>query len=461
MLFKKIKKKSLILIKIFSLLKQKFKSELHPYYSRFPIVLDLLLWHFREKKDRFRVKVGSIASGIRPASQQNLNIIRYPAFFTASDSALADNQPLNKKKVVLFLIHWYELGGAESFALDTLRWAAELGMRTIIVATVPSQKQNINSFEKFADELYFVDEKKFIGGRPFQDFLFKTIAEGKVNVIHIHHSVLGYEALPQIKEKFPNVKVVDTLHIVEYAHGGFPHLSLAFHKHIDQTHVISQTLAEYLVQHGVPKKKIFLKYLVGCARGIKNSEEDIRQKYQTILQKRKVRIAFIGRLTFQKKPYAFVRLVKKLSKNRLFQHNLKSEFHIFGDGEYRNYIKKEEEKIDDLKFWGKDVTPQEFFKTSDIVVLPSRNEGIALVAFECSMAGVLFFTTRVGAQSEFVPNLFLVPDTPFSYRALKRKIMNFFKDPELYIDELIQWHEQAENLVKYSANKEWLLEFYK
>ena len=441
---------------MFSSLKRKLDSH-------FPIIRDLLLWYLKEKKDPFRIKVNSIVADIQSLAQQNLNTTRNQTLSTASNAALADAQPAQKKrgKVVLFLVHWYELGGAESFVLDTLRWSVELGMYSMIIATVPSQNQNMNSFKKFADELYFVDEKRLIDGHSFRDFLFKKMVEQKVNVIHIHHSVLGYEALPQIKNKFPNIKVVDTLHIVEYGNGGFPHLSLTFHDHIDQTHVISQTLVEYLVQYGVPKRKIVLRYLIGCARDLKSSEEDIRRKYQTILEQGTIRISFVGRLAFQKKPYVFMKLVKKLNKKRFFKHKKQFEFHIFGDGEYHRYIKKEEEKIGNLKFWGKDMPPKEFFQISDIVILPSRNEGIALIAFECSMTGILFFATCVGAQPEFVPNLFLVPNTPFPYRALQKKIINFFKNPESYINELIKWHQQAERLLKYSANKEWLFNFYR
>ena len=457
-----------------------------------PIIDDFILWYCAERNDPYRITINSLVAPFEDTLHEYIEIKNGLSLDKQGNSSLklmtSNQRKYTKKKVILFLIHWYELGGAESFALDTLRWANELDMHTIIIATIPCLHANMQSFETFANELYYVDQKGAINHQPFQQFLLAKIAEKKVNIIHIHHSLMGYEILPQIKKKHPNMTIVDTLHIVEYEtwhtynlllkkndifhlekhghinfpNGGFPSVSIKFNQYIDQTHVISQTLAKFIIHQGIQQEKITLRYLIKPLSNMHISEAKIRERYLKKFTAKKISIAFIGRLVFQKKPYIFLDLIKKLNKqNRCYSNGkLLLEFHIFGDGEYRTYIEKKEKKITNLKFWGTDVSLKDMLAHSDIVILPSRNEGLPLTSFECALAGVIFFSINVGAQAEFVPAAFLVKNSPFAHRALKRKITHFLNEPAPFIDEVIAWRQKAINLLQYSANKEWLNNFY-
>ncbi len=466
------------------------------FYKKFnwyaPIMDDCILWYWEERNDPFRVTINSLVSHFESTLNEYTEIKGRQDVSRKGDSlvklAASNQKKYTQKTSVLFLIHWYELGGVESFALDTLRWANELGMYTIIIATIPCWHTDVSLFEKIANELYYVDERGSINHQSFEQFLFVKINQKKVNIIHIHHSLMGYEALPKIKEKHPNIKIVDTLHIVEYkawhTHllllkknetsyvercgfgnfpGGFPSIAISFNRYIDQTHVISQTLAKFLIHEGIKKEKIVLRYLVKPLPNIKNVETKIRKRYEKKIKEKKISISFIGRLVFQKKPYVFVKLIKKLNQQMRYRlgERILLEFHIFGDGEYRTYIENEEKKITNLKFWGKGVKLEEMMAHSDIVILPSRNEGITLTAFECAMAGVIFFCTNVGAQAEFIPAKFLVKNSPFPHRALQKKITRFLDEPTTFIDELIKWRKKTIKLLQYSADKEWLEHFYR
>ena len=372
-----------------------------------------------------------------------------------------ENKHTKKVNVVLFLVHSYELGGAESFALETIKWAYELNLYVIAIATVPSKHKKLHLFEKVSNEIYAVDDQGFVEGTLFLSFILQKIKSQKVDVIHIHHSTTGYNTLPEIKARHPNIRVVDSLHIIEHHNGGFPFVSIEFQKYIDCTHVISQNLARVLVKRGVPERKIYLKYLADLAsHGIDVSEESIRERYQKVFQKGRIDISFIGRLTLQKRPDIFIEFVKELNKEITKNTRMILQFHVFGDGEYRKYIEDMAEEIPNLKLWPDNVGSHDIIKNSDISILPSQNEGITLTSFEAAISGTLFFATDVGAQAEFIPKKFLVSYSPFTYIALKEKVMAFIMSPKKFLNELVKWNKKSKKLLKHSVNCKWLFKIY-
>ncbi|MGH8035092.1 MAG: glycosyltransferase, partial [Lysobacterales bacterium] len=236
-------------------------------------------------------------------------------------------QPQYSKKRILYLIHWYELGGAESYALYTIRTAQALGHTCFCIATVPSENTERQVFAQYCKEtLDYVEGK---GSHGFQQFIAQYIRENSIDVIHIHHSVLMYDALPVIRKEFPQLLIVDSTHIVEYHNGGFPRLSARYSDCIDRHNVTSKNLlraqrAIYRQMFGVELefKKFYLTYMSGLNKA--NITE------VPILSRSRKVITFYGRFVLQKQPNIFIATVEHLIKNH---PELDVEAHIYGEGE--------------------------------------------------------------------------------------------------------------------------------
>ena len=87
-------------------------------------------------------------------------------------------------------------------------------------------------------------------------------------------------------------------------------------------------------------------------------------------------------------------------------------FHIVGDGNLRKQLEEKfKEKSLTVRFWG-NVQPEQipgFINVMDLIVLPSLNEGLPLVATECMACGTPLLGSDVGGIKEAVGEEFVIP----------------------------------------------------
>ena len=87
-----------------------------------------------------------------------------------------------------------------------------------------------------------------------------------------------------------------------------------------------------------------------------------------------------------------------------------------GDGPYRDACLAMAMRADlasSLNFLESDASVTTLLNRSDILILPSANEGLALVCFEAVRQGVIPVSTDVGAQRELLPQSLLTHPEPF------------------------------------------------
>jgi glycosyltransferase EpsF len=113
-------------------------------------------------------------------------------------------------------------------------------------------------------------------------------------------------------------------------------------------------------------------------------------------------ICFVGRLTHQKNPQAFINIVHSVSQTL---PNIKAV--MIGDGE----LQSECESIisakclkKNIKLVGFQKNPYQYMQQSKIFCLPSRYEGFGLVVFEALALGTPCVVTPVGGLVDFVDN---------------------------------------------------------
>lgn len=312
---------------------------------------------------------------------------------------------------VLYVVHWFELGGAESYALYTVKTAKKFGHCTFLISTVPGDNQDLEKFAAYADEI--LDYTQIGGYHDYLTFILNYIGQRKINILHIHHSAWTYYYLPVIKAIYPYLKVIDSTHIIEYTtnyerrEGGFPWLSIFYHKYIDIHNVISHHLANY-INEGIKKidpnqkPQIMLCYLANLNN---NHTIDNRPFKVEQLQTLEINLLFYARFAEQKQPNLFLEVVKYLN-NISIRHRFTGI--MVGSGPLEAGLKKAIAKREDIKLLGRNDNKEEVFNLAPILLLTSLNEGLTLTSFEAVHYGTLVVSTDVGAQAELIPEEALV-----------------------------------------------------
>jgi len=353
--------------------------------------------------------------------------------------------PGRSRKRILYVIHWYELGGAESYALYTIRIARELGHKCFCISTVPGQHKERSAFQAQCVETLHYEGKTT--GQSFENFVADYMREHLIDVVHIHHSALMYEALPVLRQEFPRILIVDSTHIVEYYSGGFPRLSAQYADYIDTHNVISKNLIQ--VQKAIYRetfgselehKKFFLTYLSSLSKA-----ESIETRNPN--RSGKV-ITFYGRLVAQKQPNIFVAIIEYL----IAEHpELDVEAHIYGEGDMQAALQSKIKKSKcpgRFHFFGRCDDKKAVFESSDILLLTSLNEGVSLTSYEALSYNRLVVSPDVGSQFELLCQECLVPLTSKFIANAAERLFEFLSNEAQYNEALTKNAHNLEHIRK-------------
>lgn len=102
-------------------------------------------------------------------------------------------------------------------------------------------------------------------------------------------------------------------------------------------------------------------------------------------------IAFVGRLSHEKAPDRFLKLAEKMPQE---------SFHIYGKGPLEKELISQLPK--NVKYHGHTQDMSKEWPDIDILVIPSRYEGLPLAALEAMVMGVPVLATKVGALPELI-----------------------------------------------------------
>lgn len=349
--------------------------------------------------------------------KSKINGVSYPRFHHEID--LENDKlifPSNEKrgKRILFLMCWFETGGAEFFAFERIR---HFSSRGDFVYAISTEKKGISKIHEIQDyceiSLSLIDENVL----DQETFIIDFIEKNKIDAIYLHHSTLGYKLLISLKEKFKNLKVYDSLHIIEPCDGGFVHLSGIYSPYIDLHHVVSPSLKYYLEKKfNVCKEKIIfypLSYM----------SQDLIEPSVSSKENLEYKIVFIGRLVQQKRPYYFLNIAEAINKNKQLS-GINFRFDIYGEGplrqEMEDLIKKKQ--LDNVHLHGEVLDKGVIFAKAYALVISSENEGLPLTCYESTRSNVLCFSTETGQVKDFLDQYFLV--SPFNPLMIANRIID-------------------------------------
>lgn len=350
--------------------------------------------------------------------------------------------PSKATPAILFGLHWLQTGGAERWAIESIQIAKDAGYLPVVVT-------DQNSVHPWADRPELdgcvVINLSFNHQEQHVDVAFMHALLENFNFagVVVHHSRYLYEMLPWIKQHRPDLPVIDSLHIVEYLGGGYPGTAVHFDEFIDTHHVISPQLVTWMGnEQGVDRNKLALAPLATLTAG---NASDATFKPRDA--GKPLTIAFVGRLSRQKRPDVFLGLVSRLRKLGIDFHAI-----MHGDGEMHGIVDGliSQMKLDDVieqRF--EDVLVAQTLADSDLLVVTSINEGLTLTTFEALAAGIPVVSTDVGSQSTIVQDEALFPRRarPF-IRGAADLITRLERDDTL---RKPIWQAQQERVTEFSA----------
>lgn len=320
------------------------------------------------------------------------------------DLAFVNQHPTDSRPGVLFMWPWLAMGGADKFNLDVLRHLDRTRFRPYAVTTLKSENPWWDRFNELTPEIFHLPN--FLPVEDWLRFLVYLIRSRDISLLFISNSEYGYLCCPVLKKIFPDLKIIDFVHIEEmhWKGGGYAHCSMVASPCLDRSLVSSRRLSEtYLTEFARRPEQIAHVYT-----NIDSEEEFNPERFAAGILRREVRcqasipvLLYMARICEQKRPEILVEMISRLRKRT----SLPFQAWIVGDGPDLPNVKKLSYNLglsDTCVFWGARRDAGQFYREADILVLPSKWEGIALTLYEAMAMGLPVVATDVGGQRELV-----------------------------------------------------------
>jgi len=304
------------------------------------------------------------------------------------------------KKKVLMLLPWLEMGGADLFNLEVVKKSNKEKYEYSIITTLASENTWKDRFQDYVPEIFELPQ--FLEMKNYAAFISYFIQSREIDVLFLSNSYYGYYLLPWLRKEFPELAIIDYVHMEEWywRNGGFARVSGAMGEVLERTYVCNGRTQQILEEHfgrekgsvktlyiGVDKEK-FQREKVG-----QEEIEKLKKKFQ--LGERKV-VLFPCRIHPQKRPFLLLEIAKEVKE---------AVFLVVGDGPQLEEMQK---KVQDsglgerIKFAGRAKDMRPYYALSNITLICSLKEGLALTAYESLAMGVPVVSSDVGGQKELI-----------------------------------------------------------
>lgn len=348
----------------------------------------------------------ALRQGLTDYHEKRVTPFRRPTRLAPIQASMPADVSGSDEKAIIFGLHWFEMGGAERWALETISLAREAGFLPIVLTDRESSHPWITRPE--LDGALVLPLNVSMSNEEESALLLALLGRFSIQGIHVHHNGWLYHRLPWFKAMDPRIRTVDSLHVVEWRTGGFVELAIKLSSAIDTHHVISPQLRDYMVlQRDLPRERVSLAPLYGL-----NGSEPV-----PVLEKDPVRpftISFIGRLSQQKRPYLFLRYAQQLKRSV----DQDVRFILHGTGPLADETARLIAKYgltDHLEWRQPPRSVDDTLAESDLLVISSDNEGLTLTTFEATAHGVAVLSTDVGSQASLVSGRALVSRQTFAF----------------------------------------------
>ena len=303
---------------------------------------------------------------------------------------------------VLWMIPWMIMGGADKFNLDAIAGLKAQGVDNFIVSTKPSENEWRQKFEDYTDEIFALPD--FLDPAHYLEFVTYYIQSREIDVIMLTNSYEGYYMLPWIRRHFPDVAVVDYVHMEEWywRSGGYARISGAMAALTEKTYVCNSATKDVMVEHfGRTPDSVETVYIGVDEKKFDRNEVEAGILYQELnISSDRPVVLFICRLHPQKRPFLMLEIAKKVAAR-----NPDVAFAVVGDGPQEAELREKAKSLgleNNVYFLGarKDVRP--YYRDAKVTLVCSLKEGLSLTAYESCAMGVPVVSADVGGQKDLI-----------------------------------------------------------
>jgi glycosyltransferase involved in cell wall biosynthesis len=260
----------------------------------------------------------------------------------------------------------------------------------------------------------------------------RVMQEFKPDIVHTHTSKAGLFGRLLAIFIVPKAKKVHTFHghlLVGYFNPLKLTIVKAFEKSLglftNKFIAMGTQVRDDLVGAGIGKNSKFTILFPGLASPDFPDKDEARNNLK--LDKNKIYCTFVGRLTQIKRPDRVLEVAEIVAKN-----NSSVEFLVVGDGDLASKMRKQSE-VDKLPIhflgWRQDIPA--ILKASDIALLTSDNEAVALTLIEATQAAIPVVTTAAGSVRDVAidgENGFV---TGFDSQELADAVLKLAQNPQI------------------------------
>lgn len=344
---------------------------------------------------------------------------------------------------IMLIIPWMVTGGADKVNLDLIEGLTAKGHYITVCATLTADHCWEHEFSRFTPDVFVLPN--FLYAPDYPRFLAYLIQSRKIDTVVITGSTIGYQFLPYLRAVSPDVAFVDMCHVEEphWLNGGHPRFGVGYQDALDLNITTTKYLAECMQSRGADGERIKVMYT-----GVRPPEFTKKDRQRVLaelgIDDELPVIVFAGRICEQKRPAILADILRNLLEQGLTYRAL-----VIGDGELRQHFQKllvDYHLTTTVKMVGL-VSHQrwlEILAASDILLMPSKYEGISIALLEAIAAGVVPVVAKVGGQDEIISQDagILVPQSDKEVQEYVEAIRYLLNDPSV----LLQMSEQCKKI---------------
>ena len=313
----------------------------------------------------------------------------------------ADFKEENSGKInVLMIIPWMTTGGADKFNLDLVNKLDHDRFNFTIVTTEPG----VNNYKQLYNEDTVIYElPAFLDMKNWPAFINYLMNKRNINFVFSTNSEFGYSTLPYIKANYPEIPIIDYVHMEEWynRNGGYSRDSSAVESVIDKTLTCNGNTTKIFVDYFKRNPNSVETVYIGVDENKYNPEKyNCEEQRVNFGLSKKYVIGFICRISEQKRPLLLLEIIKKIKEDRN-----DFEFLIAGDGNLLEKMKSKANSMglkENIKFIGNVAETAPVYSASDLTINCSIKEGLALTSYESLSMGVPVISSDVGGQKELI-----------------------------------------------------------
>jgi glycosyltransferase involved in cell wall biosynthesis/GT2 family glycosyltransferase len=282
-------------------------------------------------------------------------------------------------------------GGAEAVLMEIAGALPADRFEVLLLATHSTDNRWSGRWSQSVAHVY--DLARIVPARKTVAAIYSIVTNWKCAAVLVQNSLAGYSALPPIKRDLPHAKLMDLVHSVD-EDWDLISVTAGLAAQIDVRIAVSGAVRSRLLACGTPEDHIAM---------VRNGVDlgRFRPARETAPPQRR-RILFAGRLDPIKRPTLLVDIASELLRLR---KQADFVFAVAGEGPQASLVRalvrrNRLERVFELLGHVEDMPP--LIAAADIVLLPSRSEGVPLIVLESLACATPVVASKVGALAEAV-----------------------------------------------------------